>query len=114
MANRVEEDPDLKDMGGRTILFRPVIIVEALDDDRQQFRLHLSELDERMSEPKVYGVVLSDLLDHIVAAYRNNTGRDERDIRSEIKKVFLDEDRFKEKDPARGRMRGHTNRGRVS
>jgi hypothetical protein len=108
MVDRVTEDEDLKDIAGRTILFRPVIIIEAIDGNRQQFRLHLNELDERMDEPRLYGIVLSDLIDHISAAYHRISGRDERDIRTDIMKVLRDEDRFKQKDPTRGALKGTT------
>jgi hypothetical protein len=105
---RVKEDDSLTDIAGRTIIYRPIIIVEATDDGKQQYRLHLSELDPHTNEPKMFGIVLSDLLDHIAHAYHGQTGRDARDIRYDILKVLRDEDRFKEKDPARGKLRGAT------
>jgi hypothetical protein len=108
MSDRVKEDESLKDIAGRTILYRPIIIIEAIDGGRQQYRLHLSELDAHMNEPATYGVLLSDLLDHIAAAYRGATGRDERDLRAQIMKVLQDENRFKDKDPSRARLRGIT------
>jgi Domain of unknown function (DUF5076) len=108
MTNRVEEDDNLKDIGGRTIIFRPIIIVEAIDGNRQQYRLHTSELDPLGNEPKLFGIVLSDLLDHIAAAYHRSTGRDERDVRYDILKVLRDEDRFKSNDPGRAKLRGTT------
>ena len=104
--NRVKEDQNL-DIGER-IIYRPVIIVEALDENRLQYRLHLAELDPLGNESKLYGIVLSDLLDHIAAAYHQSTGRDERDIRYEILKVLRDEDRFKTDDPGRAKLRGRT------
>jgi hypothetical protein len=107
MNERVKEDDNLN-AAGRTILFRPIIIVEALDENRQQYRLHLDELDRMMTQPKLYGIILSDLLDHIAAAYARQTGRDQRDVRYEILKVLRDEDRFKDKDPTRGGLRGKT------
>lgn len=106
--DRVKEDDSLKDVIGRTILYRPIIIVEAIDDEKLQYRLHLTELDPMMNEPKLYGLILSDLLDHIAAAYGQSAGRDPRDVRYEIFKVMRDEDRFKEKDPSRGGLRGTT------
>lgn len=108
MTERVQEDESLKDIAGNTILFRPVIIVEAIEGNRLQYRLHLTELDQMMTEPKLYGIVLSDLLDHLAAAYHRQSGHDQRDIRYEILKVLRDEDRFKAKDPARGGLRGFT------
>lgn len=106
--DRVTEDDDLKEIAGRTILYRPIIIVEATEDGKQQYRLHLAELDQMMNKPKLYGIVLSDLLDHIAAAYHQISGRDARDVRYYILKTLRDEDRFKDKDPSRGRQRGAT------
>lgn len=106
--DRVREDDELKDIAGRTIIYRPVFIVEQTDEKKLQFRLHLTELDQMMNEPRLYGIVLSDLLDHIAAAYARQSHRDQRDIRYEILKVMRDEDRFKDKDPSRGGLRGAT------
>lgn len=106
--NRVTKDDSLKDFAGRTIIYRPIIIVEATEDGKQQYRLHLAELDQMMNEPKLYGIVLSDLLDHLAAAYAQSTGRDQRDVRYDILKTMRDEDRFKDKDPSRGKLRGAT------
>lgn len=104
----MRENPDLKDEAGRTILYRPVIIVEQTEDNKQLYRLHLTELDPMANEPIRFGIVLSDLIDHLARAYSDATGRDARDIRQQIVKVMRDEDRFKEKDPARGALSGTT------
>lgn len=104
----MKEDDSLKDEADRTILYHPVIIVEQTEDNKQLYRLHLTELDQMANTPKLFGIVLSDLVDHIARAYHHSTGRDERDIRRDIVKVMRDEDRFKEKDPARGNLRGVT------
>lgn len=106
--DRVREDESLKDEAGRIVLYRPIIIVEAAQAGKQQYRLHLTELDQMMNEPQLYGIILSDLLDHIAAAYARQSDRDQRDIRYEILKVMRDEDRFKDKDPSRGGLRGAT------
>jgi hypothetical protein len=105
---RVQEDDELKDAAGNTIIYRPIIVIEQTDDNEQLYRLHLEELDPHGNKPKLYGIILSDLLDHIAAAYHRMTGRDERDIRYDIMKVFKDEDRFKTNDPKRGGLRGTT------
>lgn len=104
----MRENPDLKDEAGRTILYRPVIIVEQTEDNKQLYRLHVTEIDPMANEPKLFGLVLSDLIDHLARAYADATGRDARDIRAEIVKVMRDEDRFKEKDPSRGNLSGVT------
>lgn len=104
--SRITEDESLKDIQGRTILYRPIIIVEATDDGKQQYRLHLTELDPFLNAPTLFGILLSDLVDHISAAYATVSNRNERDLRAHIFKVMRDEDRFKEKNPSRGRARG--------
>jgi hypothetical protein len=104
----MKDDEDLKDYAGRTILFRPVIIVEMAEDNEPYYRLHLNELDEHLNEPRLFGIVLSDLMDHLAHAYRDVTGRDERDIRAQIMKTLRDEDRFKKKDPSRVQQSGLT------
>jgi Domain of unknown function (DUF5076) len=104
--NRVQEDDELKEAAGITIIYRPIIVIEQTDDNEQLYRLHLGEIDPLGNEPQLYGIILSDLLDHIAAAYHRTTGRDERDIRYDIMKVFKDEDRFKTNDPKRGGSRG--------
>jgi Domain of unknown function (DUF5076) len=90
------------------IVYRPIIIVEAIEGDEQQYLLHLTELDPMLNEPKLFGILLSDLLDHIAIAYHQSIGRDQRDIRRDILKTLRDEDRFKEKDPMRAPQRGIT------
>lgn len=102
----MRENEELKDHAGRTILYRPVIIVEQTEDSKQLYRLHLTELDPMGNTPELFGIVISDLLDHLAQAYHQSTGRDPRDIRYKILKVMRDEDRFKEKDPTRGNLAG--------
>src|SRR5882762_10632029 len=103
-----------KDQEGRIIIYRPIVMIEALDGDRQQYRVHLSEIDETANDPRVFGIILSDLVDHIAQAYHHATGRDLIDVRAQIVKVFKDEDRFKEKEPGRAKITGSLNRGRAN
>lgn len=104
----MREDESLKDHLDRTIIYRPVIIVERIEDQKLIYRLHLTEVDEMANDPRVFGIVLSDLVDHLARAYHDSTGRDARDVRAEIIKIMHDEDRFKEKDPTRCNLRGIT------
>jgi hypothetical protein len=78
---------DLKDYAGRTILYRPIIIVEMDENNEPFYRLRLNELDERLNEPGLFGIVLSDLIYHIAHAYSHVTDRDQRDIEAEIAEV---------------------------
>jgi hypothetical protein len=84
MADRVKENEDLRGHAGRTIIFRPLIIIEMTDDNEPLYRLHLQEVDEHMNRPEMFGIVLSDLLDHLAHAFHRVTGRDQRDIRRDI------------------------------
>jgi Domain of unknown function (DUF5076) len=108
MSMRVKEEASiLKDHLGRTIIYRPIIIVEKLKtDDGHVIFLHPREIDPACNDPTMFGILLSDLLYHIAAAYHRLTGRDERDVRSQLLKTLRDEDRFKDKDPSRGDMVG--------
>lgn len=105
MSDRVKRDDSLKDIADVRILHRPVIIVEMVDGDTNQFRIFPSILDPSLNEPRLFGILLSDAVDHIAAAYHNISGRDERALREIIFKAMRDEDRFKEKDPGRGANR---------
>jgi len=108
--SRVKDDPELLDEigSGPKQIHRPIIVIHAHETGKQEYLLHLTELDKMMNDPRVWGIVLSDLVDHIASAYVQQTGRDERDIRETITRVMRDESRFKDKDPSRGRMRGAT------
>jgi len=115
--NRVKDDDNLRHalhQHGPTPIHDPIIIVHGLEGNRQQYILHLENLDQMMQEPKLFGIVLSDLLDHIAAAYNRSNGRDERDIRDTIMRVMRDESRFKDKDPRRGNMLGATIRPKAN
>lgn len=95
-----------------TVISRPLIIVEQTERNTQQYRVFLSEMGHLGSDPREFGIILSDLADHIARAYHNISGRDVKDIRAQLIKVMRDEDRFKEKDPKRGNLTGHTDVGK--
>ncbi len=105
MTNRIQEDELLRELAEDNIVRRPIIIVD-VEGDKHRYRLFLAEVDQLTHQPKMFGIIMSDLLDHLAAAYRYATGRDERDIRQEILRVMKDEDRFKAKEPDRGKLRG--------
>ena len=88
---------------------RPVIIVDKIGDQGTvRFVINIAEMmdPEKMHVPVIPGILMSDLPDHIAHAYHEVTDRDERDIRADILKAMRNEDRFKEKDPARSGMKG--------
>ena len=87
-------------MTSPTVLINPLFIAE-MDRDSTKFHIHA---EDRPIE--LFGIAISDLIDHIADAYHQTTGRDVRDIRARIVKVLRDEDRFKEKDPKRTQMSG--------
>jgi hypothetical protein len=99
-------DISLKDIADKRIVHRPIIIVEALEGEQQQYFLCLEELDSMLNEPRLFGIMVSDLIDHIAGAYHQVSGRDVRDIRRDIVKTLRDEDRFKENDPSRVQNHG--------
>jgi hypothetical protein len=87
-------------MTNPTVLINPLFVAE-MDGDNTKFHIHV---EHRPIE--LFGIAISDLIDHIADAYHQTTGRDKRDIRASIVKVLRDEDRFKEKDPKRTQMSG--------
>lgn len=107
MSERIKDD-DTLERPTSGYIEEPLVIVHQIEGGRFGYIINSSPADERGDNPAVFGVVLSDLLDHIAAHYHNITGRDERDIRAHIFKVMKDEDRFKEKDPSRGNATGKT------
>ena len=114
MNSNDDADDDLREKaeemtsGEPTVIYRPILIVENTEGGKQLYRINLAELDQLAHSPKVFGIMLSDLTDHVAAAYADATGRDARDVRAEVVRTFRDEDRFKEKEPGRGRIRGVT------
>jgi hypothetical protein len=97
MTSRVKDDPSLKRHAESRAIVDPVIIVQA---EGSRVTLIPQALRE-MNHPKAFGIILSDLVDHIGKYYSDTTGRDERDVRATVMKALHDENRFKEKDPDR-------------
>ena len=110
MTDRVRDDDSLipPDGGLPGLIRNPIIIVHKADDGKLHYLLSFADVDAGMDDPRIAGIILSDILDHMAAAYAATTGRDQRDLRAAIAKVMRDEDRFKEKDPERGRQAGAT------
>lgn len=110
MTDRVKDDPNLIPPDGRPPSFikNPILIVCTSDEGKQDYHVVVQELDESGADPRAFGILMSDLLDHVAAAYSAVCGRGRRDVRAQLKKVMLDEDRFKDKDPQRGAARGAT------
>jgi hypothetical protein len=110
MTDRIQDDDSLIPPGGEMSGFfrNPIIIVHQIEDGSLRYVISLGPIDENLDDPRVAGVLLSDLLDHLAASYKGTTGRDQRDLRAAIFKVMRDEDRFKEKDPSRWAARGAT------
>ncbi len=110
MTDRVQDDDSLIPPGGDPSGFirDPIIVVHQADDESIRYLISLGGIDKNLDDPRPVGIVMSDLLDHLAAAYQKTTGRDQRDVRAAIVKVMRDEDRFKEKDPTRGNPKGAT------
>ena len=69
--DRVKDDHNLSDPGDERVLERPVIIVEQLNDGNLRYLIFPEELDSGLNSPESFGVLLSDLLDHIASTYRS-------------------------------------------
>jgi hypothetical protein len=106
MPNRVKDDPNLTESGEPRMLERPIIIVEQSRDGSQRYLIFPEELDPQLESPASFGILLSDLLDHIASTYRSMTGQDEQALRDVIFKIMLEENRLKDADPSRGEPRG--------
>ena len=88
-------------------LNNPLFVADMTEEgDDPIFHVHLMDQGGRLRDYRMFGIVISDLLDHIANAYQHAIGRDLRDIRADIMKVLRDEDRFKKKDPSRSKMSG--------
>lgn len=107
MSERIRNDDSLEQPTSGYIE-NPAIIVYRIEDGSYQFIIGIDGVNSRADDPIAFGILMSDLLDHIAAAYHSTTGRDQRDIRAQLFKVMRDEDRFKERDPTRGNARGKT------
>jgi hypothetical protein len=106
---RIKQDKSLAEhVTGRIEIHRPVVVIDMDDDGRYLYRLHISEADPQTNNPIIFGIILSDLVDHLAMAYHDLTGRDVRDVRAQLFKVMRDEERFKQKNPSRGEPRGIT------
>ena len=106
--SRITNDDSMKNEQIGGMIENPIIVIHRAEDAQFRYILNLAEIDARLDDPRIAGIMLSDLLDHIAAFYASVSSRDERDVRSVIFKVMRDEDRFKEKDPTRGNQRGAT------
>jgi hypothetical protein len=101
----IEYDPSLKEDDKPRLITDPVVLVEqGKDGEALRFTLHPEFFAHNNAAG--WGVLLSDLIDHIAYMGATMNGRDVRDVRAAIVKVLRDEDRFKEKDPERAPQRG--------
>lgn len=63
-------------------------------------------LDETYSDPRVAGVLLSDMLDHLSLAYADMTGQTADETREYVMGVMLHENAAKRRDPSLSQIRG--------
>jgi hypothetical protein len=102
----IKHDPNLKEDFKPRLLVDPLIIVEQTDDGSHRIIISPERMNEKENNAAGWGVLMSDLIDHIAHMGATLSGRDARDVRAAIVKVMRDEDRFKEKDPNRGQLTG--------
>jgi hypothetical protein len=109
LSDRVKDDPTLRpqDPTQDERISAPVIIVHKVLGD-YQFLIFPAEVDPPVTDPRAFGILISDIIDHIARCYYDVTGMDERLIREGILRIVRDEQRFKDKDPTRGHSRGTT------
>jgi hypothetical protein len=106
MSGRVKGDPTLRPKGGAKVLQRPVVIIDQSGRETYQFLIFPDSIDAHLTKPEVFGVLLSDLLDHIASTYSSLAGKDEAATRTRILQTMLDEDALKQSDPSRGNPKG--------
>ena len=101
MTNRIKDDDSIEPLpfGEMVKIEDPMIIVHKVPSGDVRFVIDVTGLGDDL---RYAGILMTDLIDHIAHAYRDHLGRDERDIREAIYRVMKDEERFKQKDPARG------------
>jgi len=96
-------------------LNNPLFIADYIQDDEDDdpnatFIINLMEPGGELREPGMFGVVISDLIDHIANAYTQVLDRDARDIRAFIVKIWRMEEKAKQKDPKRSQLTGRVTR----
>lgn len=90
------------------ILQDPIVIIKDNGDGKQGYIISVTSLDPKANEPERFGVILSDLIDHIAHAYEDVGLGKYADLRAHILKTLNKEDEFKRKDPKRGGISGTT------
>ena len=83
-----------------------VIILMSGTDKSATTIVNPTQLDPFLSKPTIYGVVVSDIIDHIAAAYAQLTGADMVALSEAILATARREHKFKKDDPSRSQMRG--------
>lgn len=113
---RIKEDKSILPKAGEPAdLGQPFLILGKMPgEDNFRIGFAVEGMDPSASTPEIYGIVLSDVVDQIAAAYHAFNGSDPGEVRATIHRVIRDEEEMKRKDPRRGRGRGATiwNKGR--
>ena len=112
---RVKDDAELlKPITEAMEIHRPIALIHAVESGRNEFLLHFSEIDPMLDKPYAWGILMSDLLDHIAAAYVGHGYRTEREARDRILRAMKKENQLKEDDPSRGGQTGATLRPKAN
>lgn len=77
----------------------PVIIVDKFEKDRVRHFVHLTALDEFLKDPRIWGIVMSDLIEDIASVYAQNTGLTLQEAQEAIMDTLVDENNAKAADP---------------
>ena len=79
----------------------PVIVIDAHEPDKLRYLMNLTGMDPFLNDPRIWGIVASDLICNIADVYAKHTNRNMRDVRDAIMRVLREENRLKDLDPER-------------
>lgn len=91
----------------------PIIVIHG-DGEDQRHIIDIAQVDEAANEPALFGILISDLVDHVAKAYHDLTDAPESAIKARIMRAILDENRFKCRDPERWHAIGRIHKGPTS
>lgn len=103
--DRIKEDESIKEGLDLDTVHHPLLIIEVNPDGRHQIRINLNAVPR---DPRAFGVLMSDTIDHLASAYQRIADRDPHEVRAAIYSILISEEKLKQKDPSRGNLRATT------
>ena len=109
----VEEEKTVKTKtsgaDGPVEIYNPVLVIEPIgEDDGDGHKAHRFHIPNAYPNPLAWGILLSDLLDHLTRAVYDLSGQDPKAVRALILDVLMNEDGAKAEDPDRVHNTGKT------